>query len=273
MKKIISVIACTMLILLCVCGFIGCANGTVNNAPNSPNTDNNSFVVPTTHTEHISNLADFEKFFTYSNVATQSTVKENYYSKGSPAQTFCTLTINITPRITGFVEYSGNISFKIVANKDSTSKGHNNEIITTTLFYTGNTVIKKEYQSNIYRDDNVLLPHKGELVPVGTYSSYDNFQNTYSLEINSVDIVVTYHNEGLSGDYSQTYTTVNVTKYNYSSYLFGKLKNSAYYVSVRYDTGETVELTINGYVPENKKIDGIIIDVTGTIDIYPSAFM
>ena len=88
----------------------------------------------------------------------------------------------------------------------------------------------------------------------------------------NVDITVTYHNEGLSGDYSQCYQTINVTKYNYESYIFGKLNNSVYYVTVKYQNGETVELTANGLLPESKRdITEEIVDVYGTIDIYPSA--
>lgn len=268
MKK--TVLAITVAILVCACllCFVACSNENqqTEHQQTEPSVPDNppAQVIKTTHTQRITTATDFEKFFTYSNNATYSTYNDDPRKSDDASYTKSTLTINISPRIAGFVEYSGKVSFKIVANEESTGGGHNNEIITTNIFYTGETSMVKNYQSDIYKDESILLPHTGEIN--GVY-----FVHAYTLEVSSVDITVTYHHEGLSGDYSQTYHTINVTKYNYKSYLFGRLKNSAYYVTVKYDTGESIELTINGLIPESKNIDGTIIDVTGTIDIYPSA--
>lgn len=264
MKKIVTVIIVLILIVLCFFTFTACINGVNNNEPSPSDDDNSLSITQATHTQHISTPTEFEKFFTYSNAETHSTRQANYYAAGDPAFTDCKLTITIVPRVTGFVEYAGTISFRIVASQDSTGGGHHNEIIATDIFYTGKTIFEKNYHSDTFKDDSILLPHKGEL-------GWSTFVNTYTLEIYSVDIAVTYHNEGLSGDYSQTYKTIHVTKYNYENYLFGKLKNSAYYVTIQYDTGEKVELTINGCIPESQKVNGTIIDVSGTVDIYPNA--
>ena len=45
----------------------------------------------------------------------------------------------------------------------------------------------------------------------------------------AVDIVITYHHEGLSGNKLLSYKTTNLTKYNYKSYLNIEIENHSYY--------------------------------------------
>lgn len=262
MKKITIIIV--FVIICCLVIFTACGN--VNNNSNNNNNidsiiDTDDEPKSTTHTQHLTSQTDFEKFFTFSKSSTHGTDNGTYGKK----YTRYSLTIDIKPRLSGFVEYEGSLSFRVVANENSTGGGHHNELIPVSVSYKGKATKKCEYNSDKYKDESVVFPHINEL-------GYNTYEDAYTLVPTNVDITVTYHNEGLSGDYSQCYQTINVTKYNYESYLFGKLNNSVYYVTVKYQNGETVELTANGLLPKSKReITEEIVDVYGTIDIYPNA--
>ena len=235
--------------------FTACSSGN-----NDDTVEIGSKTITTTHTQHLTSQTDFEKFFTFSKSSTYGTDNGRYGKE----YTSYSVTIDIKPRLSGFVEYEGSLSFRVVANENSTGGGHHNELIPVSVSYKGKATKRCEYNSDKYKDESVVFPHINE---IGYY-----YEDAYTLVPTNVDITVTYHNEGLSGDYSQCYQTINVTKYNYESYIFGKLKNSVYYVTVKYQNGETVELTANGLLPESKRdITEEIVDVYGTIDIYPNA--
>lgn len=261
MKKITIIIV--FVIICCLVIFTACGNVN-NNSNNNIDSiiDTDDEPISTTHTQHLTSPSDFEKFFIFSKTSTFGSSNGTY---GDKKYTRYSLTIDLKSRITGFVEYEGSVSFKVVANEDSTGGGHQNDVISVSVSYKGDTTKKLEYSSDKYKDESVVFPYIHE---------WDSLlrADAYTLVPTNVDITVTYHNEGLSGDYSQCYRTINVTKYNYGSYLFGKLENCVYYVTVKYQNGEVVELTANGYIPDSKKdITEEIVDVYGTIDIYPNA--
>lgn len=243
MRKFLTAVLCFFLSCFC---FVGCGGKVGDNKY--------------THTEKITTVQDFERFFTYSQKGIYETKK--YVGTGKASFSKFSVEITITPRIKGFVEYNGNVSFQVVANEGAVEGEHNGDIISGEIFYTGQTTITKVYESDEGYDDSVRLPYDG---------STTSLRNDYSLVIVGLDITITYHHEGLSGDLTQTYKTITINQYNYNEYLFGKLKNSAYYVTVFYDTGEEIELTITGRIPESKSPIGTIVDVVGTIDVYPSA--
>ena len=254
MKKKFIII--TLVLISCLIIFTACSSGN-----NDDTVEIGGKTITTTHTQHLTSQTDFEKFFTFSKSSTYGTDNGRYGKE----YTSYSVTIDIKPRLSGFVEYEGSLSFRVVANENSTGGGHHNELIPVSVSYKGKATKRCEYNSDKYKDESVVFPHINEI-------GYISYEDAYTLVTTNVDITVTYHNEGLSGDYSQCYQTINVTKYNYESYIFGKLNNSVYYVTVKYQNGETVELTANGLLPESKRdITEEIVDVYGTIDIYPSA--
>lgn len=241
MRKHLYIILLLIVMLAGTC-FFACNSSDNDLNNNSEHTQDSPIEdISYIHTQSLKTIGDFNGFFSYS--FNNAYVKDLYQIK-----------FDIEPRIKDFVEYEGKVCFEICATEKATDKTHDGEIIDVELEYTGKASVKKQFEDK--------LPNRWN-------SESISYQAEYEIKLYSVDIEVTYHNEGLSGDYSQTYKTIEITRYNYTQYCFGKVKNAAYYVVVYYDNGDEVELTINGLMPEDITSDGKIIDVKGTIDIYP----
>lgn len=157
MKKFLRIITTIITVCLLSITFTACAGN--GNSENTNEQDNY-----TTHSVNINNEVLFNYYFT---TATTSSTSDT--------------TLTISPKLTGFVDYSGYVSFKLY--------GYSPRIFQSNFDYWGNSSITIPTSSNI------------------------------EFQFISADIVITYHHEGLSGMPNLSYETVLITKYNYKSYL------------------------------------------------------
>lgn len=213
-----------------------------------------------THIQRLNSVNDFNRFFTFDK---DQTIEKTYNGRLWK----CTLLVGLKSRIGAFAEYSGEVTFRIVAKSGAQKGGHDGERIKARLNGSDSVTSVTEYEGR-YGDDTALLPYSGSLT-----GRIDDLNFRYDLKVSTVDILVTYHNEGLSGDFSKSYETINITRYNFDSYLPAKLNNSVYdvYVSFSEDRTNAVKLTADGYLPDDSPVDAKIVDAWGTIEVYPGA--
>lgn len=126
MKK--KVIIITLVLICCLIIFTACSSGN-----NDDTVEIGGKTITTTHTQHLTSQTDFEKFFTFSKSSTHWTNNGRYGKE----HTSYSVTIDIKPRLSGFVEYEGSLSFRVVANENSTGGGHHNELIPVSVSYKG----------------------------------------------------------------------------------------------------------------------------------------
>lgn len=169
MKKKFIII--TLVLICCLIIFTACSSGN-----NDDTVEIGGKTITTTHTQHLTSQTDFEKFFTFSKSSTYGTDNGRYGKE----YTRYSLTIDIKPRLSGFVEYEGSLSFRVVANENSTGGGHHNELIPVSVSYKGKATKKCEYNSDKYKDESVVFPHINEF-------EYISYEDAYTLVPTNVD--------------------------------------------------------------------------------------
>jgi len=217
-KTLICLLA--MPLLLTSCGEDTQKNRKVNS--------NVSGVDNTIRTVNVNTVELFDYYFSVSTTNTFSFKYKNqvldesqskyirYYTVNS------TNTINVNARLDGFVEYSGNVTLKAVTSEEKDASLKKDRSIKINTW--GNVSDCMEIDTTIDED-----------VESFTFSFED-----ISFKAKSVDIVLIYHNEGLSGNKDLTYTSVEINSYNYIGYL-------DYSISVGYDSMYNENNSITGY--------------------------
>lgn len=229
----ISLIICVLSILLFACasntnspdnklpdGNIDSGNQSDNYLPDDNIGDNidgdsQDEVDKHTHTVKVNNKNLFDYYFTFSS-ANDYLPNFNFEKRGPNGSsiygTKSASTITITPKLTGFVDYSGYVEFKpeTESNNKSAKVLKNRRI---DIEYWGSATDIYEVTNEKEEFDNTI--------------SFDDIDYKFY----AVDIVVTYHHEGLSGNKSLSYETIYITKYNHKSYLTINIENKSYYTT------------------------------------------
>lgn len=170
-------------------------------------------------------------------------------------------------RLSGFIEFSGYIDVTVTLGGESLS-------------------------ARIELDSRKTL---SDTISIGAFSSYGN---NIQVRYNDIDIVFSYHHEGQSGQTELSFKTIELTEYNYDSYLIlSKTSSSdeAYYsvrsknvtglfeynnVKITLNNGITIDLFADGVgkyvIPKENASDefyedAYIVKVSGVIDFYPPA--
>lgn len=203
MKKFFRIIMIFCVLCILSVLFVACASDTNDN--NSGNAvDPNEY----THFVNINNETLFNYYFTFS---TTYSFDSNYNfgtSSSSQYGTKSTSTITISPKLKGFVHYSGFVKLKAETENKNISK----KVLETRkikIEYWGTTTDTYDISNETKQNDNSISFNNVN------YSFYD------------ADIVITYHHEGLSGIKDLSYETISITKYNYSSYFTIKIENNS----------------------------------------------
>lgn len=220
MKKFVSFLLVSFVICLLSLSFVACANNSNLSDDNSPDTstDNNQSDNPVqinkyTHTVKIDSENLFNYYFTFNATNNYQPTYNFETSYGTKSMS----TVTITPKLTGFVDYSGYVEFKPkTENENKSDKVLKNRRIN--VEYWGIT-------TDIYEVNNETGQHDSTI-------SFDDVL----YEFYAADILITYHHEGLSGDKSLSYKTINLTKYNYTSYLTINIENRSYYTTSYYES-------------------------------------
>lgn len=219
----ISFMICVLSILLVACASssnspddnINGGNQSDNNLPDDNIGDNidgdsQNEVDKHTHTVKVNNKNLFDYYFTFS-LANDYLPNFDFGTSGSTKYgTKSTSAITVTPKLTGFVDYSGYVELKpeTESNNKSTEALKNRRI---SIGYWGSA-------TDIYEVTNETKQHDNTI-------SFEDIDYKFY----AVDIVVTYHHEGLSGNKLLSYKTIDLTKYNYKSYLNIEIENRWYY--------------------------------------------
>ena len=225
----ISFMICVLSILLVACASssnspddklpddnINGGNQSDNNLPDDNIGDKSQNEVDKhTHTIKVDNKNLFDYYFTFS--STNDYLPSFDFKKRGPYGssiygTKSASTITITPKLTGFVDYSGYVEFKpeTESNNKSTETLKNRRI---DIEYWGSATDLYELTNEMEEYDDTI--------------SFNDIKYKFY----AVDIVVTYHHEGLSGNKSLSYETIYITKYNYKSYLTINIENKSYYTT------------------------------------------
>ena len=269
MKKLFLLI---LTVIFC-CSLIACNNASEGGSGQA-----------TTHTIKIDNQEKFDYYFVL-NHTVKNTNKEYGHNQTSTSE------IDVSPRLKGFVNYSGYLVLKAVASteKDASLLAD----IRLDLSYWGNASDTKSKQSA----GKYSLEVGGGYImnPLYSYSGI-----TY--EIKESNITITYHHEGLSGNYKLTYSTISITKYNYSAYLTLSITNSSKgnnlgyqqvyevrpknsyecveynHIVITFDNGLILKIGADGKMVYKKDVSDTnetipqIKTINGEIDIYPGTF-
>lgn len=287
MKKIIRYI--TVFSAICLLGLllVACAD-TDASVDNQANTGRQQ-----THTVTIKSADLFDYYFSFSeehksssNGVVGSSFLDPINDHSIPyGTTKSTSTITITPKLTGFVDYSGYVKLKATYSGSETKS---------------NEVLEKRY---------INITQLGKGTDVYTLNSATVSDTTISFndvtyEFYEADITVTYHHEGLSGNKRLSYKTIDITNYNYASYLSVSVYNKSekngsatiYYqqytitpsnqitgpvefnnVKITFDNGITLALDAlgrasyqSGYSDTETPIPNLV-SIEGCIDFYPPA--
>lgn len=185
--------------------------------------------------------------------------KKSYYSRDCIYE--------FESRLSGFIEFSGYIDVTVTSGGESLS-------------------------ARIELDSRKTL---SDTINIGRFSSYDN---NLQVRYNDIDIVLSYHHEGQSGQTELSFKTIELTEYNYDSYLIlsktGSSDEAYYSVRSKYVTGlfeyNNVKITLNNGITIDLFADGdgkyvipkenasdefyedaYIVKVSGVIDFYPPA--
>ena len=217
MKKFFRVIMIAFVICLLSVLFVACASNSNlpdNNLPND-NTDNGNQsgnITETdkyTHTVKIDSENLFNYYFTFSATNNYTSNYNFGTSSSSKYGTKSTSTVTVTPKLTGFVDYSGYVELKPeTENENKSTKVLKNRRIN--IEYWGATTDIYEVNNETQQNDDSI-----SFIDIN-YKFY------------AVNIVITYHHEGLSGIPNLSYETILITKYNYKSYLTINIENKSY---------------------------------------------
>lgn len=197
MKKFI----CVIVICLLSITFAACESNS--------NLPNNNLLNKNTHAVNINNEKTFNYYFSFSASNNYSSNYNFGTNSSSKYGTKSTSTITVTPKLTGFVEYSGYVELKPETESENKSvKVLKNRRIN--IEYWGTTTDIYDVNNESQQNDSTI--------------SFNNINYKFY----SADIVVTYHHEGVSGNKNLSYDTIFMTKYNYKSYLAIDIENKTY---------------------------------------------
>lgn len=297
-RKIVKVLCYVILILVVCVSQFECGNSNDSSGINSTisgetkddsvgNADNKEDKVE--RSVKIDTKKLFDYYFSYGSSSDFQSSHIFSDNNKSSYGTYSTNTITISPYLTGFVDYSGYVVLKPeYDSNDKSSKVLKNRRID--VDYWGSAI-------DTYVLTNETTQHDKTISFDGvTYKFY------------SANIVIKYHDEGLSGDKELSFHSINITKYNYKSYLTIKIENRymqytndygytyKYYqiysiyptrisvqcmefnnITITFDNGISFTLNAIGkseYRSENsdeKKSIPVLSSISGRIDIYPSA--
>ena len=239
----------------------------------------------TTHTVKIDNQEKFDYYFILNHTVKNT---EDVFGHNQTS----TSEIKVSPRLKDFVDYSGYLILKAVA---STEKDASLLVdIRLDLSYWGNASDTKSKQSA----GEYSLEVGGDYIMNPLYSY---FGITY--EIKESNITITYHHEGLSGNDKLTYSTISITKYNYSTYLTLSIHNSSKgynlgyeqvfevkpknsyecveykHIVITFDNGLILNIGADGKMVYKKDVSDTnetipqIKTINGEIDIYPGKLL
>lgn len=277
MKKIIRYIAVFSAICLLGLLLVACTDSQAESG------NQTEFGQYRTHTVTINNKELFDYYFTFSETHESSFTKEYYLGGKYYGKTTSTSTIVVTPKLTGFVDYSGYVELKATYSGSDTKS---------------NDVLKKRYMD---------IDTQGKATDVYTLDSTGTEDTTISFggvdfKFYRANITVTYHHEGLSGNKLYSYKTIDITNYNYASYLSVSINNNYdsstklysqsfkiqpssgitgpiefNHVELTFDNGKTFALDALGratyQTPDSASAIPIpkLVSVKGSIDFYPPA--
>lgn len=211
MKKFLRFSLLSILLGVMFLTLFACHNNLAGN-----NTDNNNFTnkLPTNSNEHSVKIDTEQKFDYYFSFSYKE--DHDYHfdfgkingNKGSYG-TRTTSTITITPKLTGFVNYSGYVILSAEHKEGSVTKSE--EVLKNRKIYI-------EYwglATDIYTVNNTKEQNDDTI----SFSGID-------YKFDSADIVITYHHDGLSGIPNLSYKSISITKYNYVGYLSLTIENN-----------------------------------------------
>lgn len=220
MKKIVRVFIIVFVMCVLSMSFVACASNSNlpdNDLPNDKTDNGNqqggfTEIDKYTHTVKIDNENLFDYYFTFSATNNYSPNYNFGTSSSSKYGTKSTSTVTVAPKLTGFVDYSGYVELKPKTESENKSaKVLKNRRIN--IEYWGATTNIYEVSNETQQNDDTI-----------------SF-NDVIYEFYTVDMVITYHHEGLSGNKSLSYETIYITKYNHKSYLTINIENKSYYTT------------------------------------------
>lgn len=257
--------------------------GNTSEESSAPTTE----TIPQYRTRSIKTLDDFDKYFKFS--TTSSYNSESKYSEKTSTYYYevtSTSTITITPKLSGFVDYTGHVIFAAKSKNNKPAIVMKNRGVFVDYWGSATDTYKVKDQSATYDSDQTLK-----------FSDVEYY-------VSEADITITYHDEGLSGNTNLTYESIKLTKYNYTSYLNISVSegreyyDKAYHYTMNYkimpssnvkgpvEFIDTV-LTFNNGISVNLDATGnttrtgdvsltshnipTVTDVSGNIDFYPPA--
>ena len=238
-KKIIPfIIAIIIIAALCVC-FTSCsssnpieANKADANTPANPDATDNSpspsgdSAQPqefATHSVNVTTAEEFKHYFGWMHTPTYDYRVQDYESQTTISQSSSKLTV--TPILYGFVEYSGTVTFRPTAESSAEKRSDTKVSRTLTLDYYGNAEHEMSFKANTTNDQTINM-------------------NSFEYEVESCNIVIIYHDEGLSGIPGLTYETITLTTYNYRYYItYGSQENTKNKTEIK--NGQEIQVQYN----------------------------
>lgn len=163
--------------------------------------------------------------------------------------------------MTGFVDYNGFVEF--VPETDAENKSyHVLKSRKITVEYSGNTVSNYELTNETKTYDDSI------------------YFGDVDYKFNNVNITITYHHEGLSGDKNLSYKTILLTKYNYTAYLNIDIKNESNY-KITYDENDryhhnpiynynyyqTYTIRPSGSIKGNREFNNVVLSFSNNVVI------
>ncbi len=199
---------CTFIVVFVVCLLTVSITACAKNSK----TDDSETIVESNNYSHTINISSEKLFNYYFTVSETNSFSSNYnFGTGGSSKygTKSTSTITVTPKLTGFVDYSGYVELKAETEKENKSEKvlKNRKI---NIEYWGTTIDSYDVNNETNQNDYTI-----------------SFSDV-NYKFNSVNIVITYHHEGLSGNNNLSFETISITKYNYKSYLSVKIENRSY---------------------------------------------
>lgn len=216
MKKFFRTLILSLIVCILGISLVACANNSNlsnNDLPNDSADNNHSENAiesnKYTHTVKIDNEKLFNYYFTFSATNNYSSNYNFGTSSSSNYGTKSISTITVAPKLTGFVDYSGCVELKPETESENKSaKVLKNRRIN--IEYWGTATDIYEISNETQQNDSTI-----------------SF-NDINYKFYAVDMLITYHHEGLSGNLNLSYETISMTKYNYKSYLTIKIENQSY---------------------------------------------
>jgi len=211
MKKLLT-FAMIVVIGASSIGLMSACKNTISN-DDLPTDDNSLENIPETpnytHSVKIDNEDMFNYYFTFSATNKYDSFYNFGTSSSSKYGTKSTSTITVTPKLTGFVDYSGFVELQA----ETESENKSSKVLKSrhiNIEYWGATIDNYEVSNETQQNDSTI-----------------SF-NDVNYKFKSVDMTITYHHEGISGNTNLSYKTIFMTKYNYTSYLSVNIENQSY---------------------------------------------